>query len=86
MPKKEAQQETVDRWEKLCIQHLVGKTIKEVRYMTNAEQKNHGWFCKPLVIFFTDGSFIYPSKDDEGNDAGALFASFKDLQVIPVIY
>lgn len=72
-------------WEQNCSKHLVGKTIKEVRYMTNAEQQSHSWFRKALVIFFTDGSYIYPSKDDEGNDAGALFTSFTELQVIPVI-
>jgi len=77
---------TQKEWEQICSKHLVGKTIKEVRYMTDKEQENHGWFRKPLVIFFTDGSFIYPSRDDEGNDAGSLFASFTELQVIPVIH
>lgn len=76
---------TQKEWEQNCSKHLVGKTIKEVRYMTDKEKESHGWFHKALVIFFTDGSFIYPSTDDEGNDAGSLFASFTELQVIPVI-
>jgi hypothetical protein len=31
------------------------------------------WESRPLAIFFTDGSFIFPSMDDEGNDGGSLF-------------
>lgn len=51
---------------------LVGKTIKTVSYMTDVEQSLNLWSKKALVIEFTDGSFMYPMSDDEGNDAGAL--------------
>jgi hypothetical protein len=44
-----------------------------------------GWEQIPLVIFFNDGSYMFPSQDDEGNDGGSLFTSFKDLPTIPVI-
>lgn len=52
---------------------LVGKTIKEVRYMTKEEAEEMMWYKRPIVIFFTDGSHMFPSMDDEGNDGGALF-------------
>jgi hypothetical protein len=68
-----------------CSQILVGKTINSVRYLYTAEMKNMGWFKKSLVIFFTDGSFIYASADNEGNDAGAYFTSIKGMEVIPTI-
>jgi len=71
--------------EKKCTELLVGKTIKSVRYMYTAEKKDIGWFRKSLVIFFTDGSFLYPSADNEGNDAGAYFTSINGLEVIPTI-
>ena len=60
-------------WNDFAKKHLLGKTIKSVRYMTNEEADNMGWMSRPLAIFFTDGSFIFPSMDDEGNDGGALF-------------
>jgi|TARA_R110000796_G_scaffold173614_3_gene290602 hypothetical protein len=73
----------MDKWEKQSSKHLVGKTIDEVRYMTNKEMEDMGWDQKPLVIFFTDNTFIYASADDEGNNGGALFTNFKDLETIP---
>jgi len=60
-------------WNDLAKKNLLGKTIKSVRYMTKAEAKAMYWESRPLAIFFTDGSYIFPSMDDEGNDGGALF-------------
>jgi hypothetical protein len=42
------------------------------------------WYNRAPVIVFTDGSWIIASTDDEGNDAGALFTSNKQMGVIPV--
>jgi hypothetical protein len=68
-----------------CAELLVGKTIKSVRYLYTTEKKDMGWFNKSLVIFFTDGSYIFPSADNEGNDAGAYFTSIKGMEVIPTL-
>lgn len=54
---------------------LVGKTIKSVRYMTDDEVENSMWYAAALVIEFTDGSWIMPMADDEGNNAGAIGTS-----------
>lgn len=77
--------ETINFWNLECNKHLVGKTIKNVRYMTDKEMNDMGWYKKPLVIFFNDGSYMYASSDDEGNDAGALFTSIEGLETIPTI-
>jgi len=77
--------DVIQKWTKECSKNLVGKTIKSVRYMTDKEMNDLGWYSKSLVIIFTDGSYIFPSSDDEGNNAGALFTSFKDLDTIPTI-
>jgi hypothetical protein len=71
-------------WTKEIKKHLVGKTIKNVRYLTDEEMEEFMWYKRPVVIFFTDGSYMIPSADDEGNDGGAIFTSFKGLEVIPV--
>ena len=77
--------ELIKKWEQDCSKELVGKTIARVRYMTDKEMEKFMWYNRPLVIFFTDGSYVFSSADDEGNDGGALFTSFEELPVIPVI-
>ena len=76
-------------WEKEISDFLVGKTIKSARYVTKKEMV----YCfgdssnqVPLVIDFTDGSYIFPMADDEGNDGGALATSDKKLSTIPVMW
>ena len=60
-------------WNDYAKKHLEGRTIRAVSYMTDAERDNNQWSYRGLVIEFTDGTMIYPSQDDEGNEAGALF-------------
>ena len=77
--------DTRKRWTKICQKHLVGKKIVQVRYLNKKEMDDLGWNQTPLVMFFNDGRYMFPSQDDEGNDGGSLFTSFKDLPTIPVI-
>ena len=62
-------------WGGLASKFLVGKTIKLVRYMNDDELDDMGWDTANLVIFFTDGSHIFASMDDEGNDSGVLLSN-----------
>lgn len=52
---------------------LVAKKISSVRYMTQDEADAFMWDKRPLVIRFTDGSFLVPQMDDEGNNGGAMY-------------
>ena len=79
------EQTLIKKWEVDCDNFLKGKIISNVRYLTRKEMEQFGWYRRSLAIFFTDGSYIIPSSDDEGNDAGALFTSDKNLPTIPVI-
>lgn len=76
---------TTDRWEKKISSEMVGKTIAEVRYLTKYEIEEMMWDKVPLAITFTDGSWIFPMADDEGNDGGSLATSIKGLETIPVM-
>lgn len=51
---------------------LKGKTIALVRKMTDEEMKMMGWYKRPHVIQFTDGTLLIPQSDDEGNDGGVF--------------
>ena len=61
-----------------------GKVIKRIEYLSDQEVKDMMWYSRAPIIVFTDGSWIMASKDDEGNDAGAMFTSNKEMSVIPV--
>lgn len=73
------------KWSAKAHDRLKGKTVSRVRYMTDREMNAMGWYNRAVVIEFTDGHWILPSQDDEGNNAGALFTSFGDLHKIPTI-
>ena len=74
-------------WEEYATKHLKGRTIVDVRYLTNQEMKGMGWHNKSIVLELSDGSLLFPSRDDEGNDAGALFGQSPDNKSLtfPVI-
>jgi len=72
-------------WGGQATKALVGKKIVAARYLNDDEVESLGWFKSAIVLMLDDGTYIYPSRDDEGNGAGALFTSRNDLPVIPVI-
>ncbi len=53
--------------------NLIGKTITEIRPMTDEEMREEYWDERAMVLIFNDGTKLYPSRDDEGNGAGTLF-------------
>jgi len=66
------------QWTSYARTRLVGKKVKSVRYLTEEEAESMMWYSRPLIIEFDDGSLIFPSMDDEGNNGGALFGQGKD--------
>lgn len=55
---------------------IIGQRIKEVRKMTAAEAKAEGWETEHKVapvIVLEDGTKLYASSDEEGNNVGMLF-------------
>ncbi len=78
-------QEAVSHWEKKAAQVLVGRTIKAVRYLHPEEVENLGWCNRAVVFELDNGTLVWPSVDDEGNDAGALFTTDERAGTLPVI-
>ena len=60
--------------------YLIGKKIKKVEYMSRKTANQIGWHYRPLTILFDDESVLYPQRDDEGNDGGALYYIDKNKQ------
>ena len=73
------------KWTRIAKKQLLGKTIIKVQYMTDEDMNALGWFKKGIVLVFDDGSAIYPSMDDEGNDAGSLHTTDDDDPVLPTL-
>lgn len=67
---------------------LLNRKIIAVRYLTDEEQSAFGWRSKCVVIQLDDNSLVFPSMDDEGNNAGALhfMKDGTNEHCIPVIY
>ncbi len=72
-------------WTKIAKKQLEGKKIIKVRYISLEEMKEFGWDNRSVVMELDDGNLITPSRDDEGNGAGALFTTDKQDSVLPVI-
>lgn len=54
---------------------LKGKRVSEVRQLNSSELNELMWSksgALPMIIKFTDGSYIIPMSDPEGNGAGAI--------------
>tara|TARA_R100001509_G_C4740717_1_gene173101 strand:- start:326 stop:556 length:231 start_codon:yes stop_codon:yes gene_type:complete len=64
--------------------YLKGKTIKEVTWLSEKDMENMMWYKRPVIIHFTDGSFVIPQSDDEGNDGGSMY--YQDEKTSDVIY
>ena len=77
--------DTVKKWETNIRPILVNRTIKDIRYMTDEEVDHLGWDYSAIAIILDDGTILFPSSDDEGNNAGALFTTHDDMPTIPVI-
>ena len=75
-----------DKIEKRAREILVGKTIQSLGYLDENEKNNLLWDKSAIVLELNDGTLLFPSMDDEGNEAGAMFIQTeKELERIPVI-
>lgn len=61
---------------------LLGRTITDVRFMTDKERDNNGWDKRGIVLILDDGNILYPMADAEANESGAIGTSYKQLNVI----
>jgi len=78
---------TVDFWNEKATSSLVGRTVTGARYLKKEEMVALGWTKSVLVLTLDDGTLLFPSMDDEGNDGGALFGQGPKNEelVFPVI-
>ena len=72
-------------WTEVASKQLLGRKIVGVRYMTQTEMIECFWESRCVVLELDDGNLVFPSMDEEGNGAGALFTNNKNNSVLPVL-
>ena len=72
-------------WVREAKKLLLDRKIVGVSYLTKQEIEAGGWTYSGVILTLDDGTKIYPSSDDEGNNAGALFSTNKKINCLPVI-
>tara|TARA_B000000460_G_scaffold234948_1_gene195793 strand:- start:2572 stop:3009 length:438 start_codon:yes stop_codon:yes gene_type:complete len=75
-------EEQNDYWNNYAKRHLLDKVIAHTRYMTEDEANAIDWTTRPLALIMEDGSYIFPSMDDEGNDGGAFAGEFVENELV----
>tara|TARA_Y100000401_G_scaffold99331_1_gene87537 strand:- start:1001 stop:1297 length:297 start_codon:yes stop_codon:yes gene_type:complete len=73
-------------WTNFAADKLVGKKIIKVEYFSNKEAEESMWYSRPLCFQLDDGTWVYPMRDDEGNDGGAMaYIGEKANETFPVL-
>ena len=75
----------VRHWTAQAASVLEGRTIKKVRYLDEDELRSLYWGSTAIVLELDDGTLVFPSCDDEGNEAGALYTTNEDVSIVPTI-
>ena len=75
-------------WIQNVEKHLIGRKIVKVKYLSNQEATNifgDSIRNRCISLLLDNGTWVYPSQDDEENGAGSLFTTCHDLPVIRVL-
>jgi hypothetical protein len=86
-PQQKERAKRMANWVKKAQSVLLNRKIVKVRYMDDEEMEQVGFtFHRPLILQLDDGTLVYPSKDDEGNDGGAIHYQKEndDNYILPV--
>ena len=77
--------ERTEYWTDFAADKLLGKKIVKVEYFSNKEAEECMWYSRPLCFQLNDGTWVYPMRDDEGNDGGAMsYINDTESETFPV--
>ena len=52
--------------------HMFNQKIVKVSYMSKKDADARGWKKRPIQILLSNGLWLTPQSDDEGNDGGSI--------------
>ena len=70
------------QWTEKAEKLLLNRKIVKVEWMGKDEADHIGWYSKPVCLLLDNDMWIFPMRDDEGNDGGALAVG--DEETLPV--
>jgi len=70
-------------WSGEATKIFKGKVVSHIRYTDTDETEQLMFDSDAPILFFTDGSWMMASSDDEVNDSGAFFTSDDAMEIIP---
>ena len=70
----------------MIFKELNGKTIERVERLSQEDCDAMRWYKKPVVIVFTDGSYMIPMADDERNEGGSMLYHDETKDKTTLIY
>ena len=71
-------------WIETANKLLLGRKIVKVEYIPVKETDDMMWEHQPVCFLLDNGDWVYPMRDDEGNDGGALVVGEITLPVLSV--
>ena len=64
--------ELTNFWNKNAEKILLGQKIVRVEYMSKKDAEEMDWYSRPIQILLSNGVWLTPQQDDEGNDGGSI--------------
>ena len=78
-----------ESWAKRVAKEMLGAQVIAISYVSEEECTELDWYGAPVILHMMgkDGTAfeVFPMRDDEGNDGGALGTTLEAVPTIPVI-
>ena len=71
--------QTKTAWTKKCEKILLGQKVVKVEYMSEEDAEDMDWVNRPIQILLSNGIWLTPTQDDEGNDGGSISTNTTDI-------
>ena len=82
---KMSKKELTEYWTRRVEKFLLGQKIVRVEYMSEEDAEEMDWASRPIQILLSNGVWLTPQSDDEGNDGGSIGTNHENPTIIPVI-
>jgi len=76
---KMSNEELTEYWTRRVEKFLLGQKIVKVEYMSEKDADDMDWASRPIQILLSNGIWLTPTQDDEGNDGGSISTNTTDI-------
>ena len=76
---KMSNKELTEYWTRRVEKFLLGQKIVKVEFITQKAAYDMDWASRPIQILLSNGIWLTPQQDDEGNDGGSISTNTTDI-------